>query len=770
MSPTLGRWRARRIGGQSAAALIGRRAELSWLRDRVDLALGGFPHLVVVEGESGIGKTRLAHEALEHARRRQGDGAARPLLRPPRPPVPAAARLVVRRHRRRPRATGRPRRRASSCSGGCGRRRASSPRPTTHPEVIERERTRQLLALTELVLDYASTTPSVVFVDDVDWADAATVDLLRHLMFRLDDVSVPLLVLVDVTRRPDRARRGGSGPPAHRAAHRGRAPALADRGSRPPSSPASCSPTVPIDRARDLATASGGNPLLVEALVRDRRSSPGAVRHRPRAPGARGGGRDHRRPVRPPPAAPCSPPWCSGPTRRRTCVATISDADERRGRRGDRRRRARRGRHHARVQSPDLRAHRVRDGDDVRRAAPCTPAPRPSCRRSAPIAHHLVAGDAVTDDDGARERALCRQRRPGPRRVGGGRPLLRGRAHPPASAGRAGRAAPAGRPEPAGQPAAGPGGRPLRDRAAAARARRRRRHPGRAAPLAHPLRHRHPGDAGGGRRPRSARSAGRRGRGRRPRARGRGAGRAVAVVLGRVAHEAGDAVRAPRDGDRRRARRPLRLRARHHRAERAAVGALRPARFAGVAGGRRRPRARRGTTTSLLAGGPVFRVPLVLTWLGRVDEAETRALECSDIAERVQYPLELGLPLAALTQIAVARGEFDQAEQYAHRALLLQRLSGYHWAAGLFLPPLACAHVARGQYEQARDALATWSETADELEQASVDLFSRWVDALRASPRGAGRAAPRAAARPAGRRRRVGGAGGRARAARGRDR
>ena len=139
--------------------------------------------------------------------------------------------------------------------------------------------------------------------------------------------------------------------------------------------------------------------------------------------------------------------------------------------------------------------------------------------------------------------------------------------------------------------------------------------------------------------------------------------------------------------------------------------------------------ARAAADESLLAGGPLFRVPLVLTWLGEFDDAETRALECCDIADRVQYPLELGLPLAALTQLAVARGEFDRAEQYAHRALLLQRLSGYHWAAGLFLPVLAWAHVARGQYEQARDALATWSSTADDLEQASIDLFTRWVDA-----------------------------------------
>jgi class 3 adenylate cyclase len=139
--------------------------------------------------------------------------------------------------------------------------------------------------------------------------------------------------------------------------------------------------------------------------------------------------------------------------------------------------------------------------------------------------------------------------------------------------------------------------------------------------------------------------------------------------------------------------------------------------------------ARASADDALLAGGPVFRVPLVLTWLGRFTEAIPRAHECLDIADRTQYPLELGLPLAALTQIAVARGEYDEAEQHAHRALLLQRLSGYHWAAGLFLPPLVCAHVARGQFAQARDALATWTETADELEQASVDLFARWVTA-----------------------------------------
>ena len=141
----------------------------------------------------------------------------------------------------------------------------------------------------------------------------------------------------------------------------------------------------------------------------------------------------------------------------------------------------------------------------------------------------------------------------------------------------------------------------------------------------------------------------------------------------------------------------------------------------------------------------MFRVPLVLTWLGRVDEAESpraRVLATSPSACSTRSSSGCRSPRSPRSRWHAASS--TDAEQYAHRALLLQRLSGYHWAAGLFLPPLACAHVARGQYEQARDALTTWSETADELEQASVNLFTRWVDACERRLVGAGCAAPRA--------------------------
>ena len=303
----------------------------------------------------------------------------------------------------------------------------------------------------------------------------------------------------------------------------------------------------------------------------------------------------------------------------------------------------------------------------------------------------------------AQVRAVGGQRRAGPGRVGRGGPLLRGRARPAAGAGGAGRAAPPGRAEPARQPAAGPGRHPLRGRARPARARRRRRHPRRAPPLAHPLRHRHPARCStvvADREPLEALVDER--RGRRPRAGGRGTGGAVAVVLGRVAHEAGGAVRAPGDGDRRGARRPLGLRARHHRAQRAAVGALRPARFAGDVGGRRRPRAAPRPTSRCSRVGRCSGCRSCSRGSAGSTRPRRARSSAATIAERTQYPLELGLPLAALTQIAVARGDFDRG-----RAV---RAPGAPAATPLGLPlgrravparRSRAAHAARGQFEQA---------------------------------------------------------------------
>src|ERR1044071_9552350 len=256
-----------------ASALIGRRAELAWLRARVDLALGGFPHLVLVEGESGIGKTRLAQEALDHARRRRAAvlrGRCYDHLDLPYLPLRDSLFTAVEQS-----LSARGARDADLALVEQARADASlTPDAGLTPEAIQRERTRQLFALTGLVLEHVRAHPTVLFVDDVDWADSATVDLLRHLLFRLDDEQVPLLVLA--TTRADPRSRAADG--------------VARLRSEPRTAVVHLNPLTPleaterarerepgaaIDRARDLASASGGNPLLVEALARDHRATRG---------------------------------------------------------------------------------------------------------------------------------------------------------------------------------------------------------------------------------------------------------------------------------------------------------------------------------------------------------------------------------------------------------------------------------------------------------------------------------------------------------------
>ena len=704
-----------------ASALIGRRAELSWLRARVDLALGGFAHLVIVEGESGIGKTRLAHEALDHARRRRAAGQrgrCYDSLDLPYLPLRDSLFTAV----------------AESLAAHGGRdtdiavvERARTdlgePLADTSPELIQRERTRQLLALADLVLEHVRASPTVVFVDDIDWADTATIDLLRHLLFRLDDEQVPLLVLA--TSRADPSTRAADGVARLRSEPR---TAVVHLNPLTQLETAELfrqrEPDAPVDRARDLADASGGNPLLVEALARGRSDAgfgPAAAHPIVAAIATTldALSADAARAV--------LTAAVLGPDAERRRVLTMSGADD------------------SAIDEAIEAGVLVEDGTRVAFRHPVyahtvydrAPATvRRDLHREVAsilldpraIAHHLVAGDAVNSP-----KALERVR------AAGNDALARG------------------------------------EWSEAARYYE--------AALEHPQ---SPEDQA-----ELHRRAGLSRRGNLQLALAVTHFEAALALLGDDAdaeirtelhlwrircaigtHEMLDVVhdRGPlealvdevetdspelaaealvelsqsywvewRMGQATRcAERAMAIATAnddHYAYTRATTTITVPqwsrydlrGSLATLEDGIAHARAAHDET--LLAGGPMFRAPLVLGWLGRFDEAQEQALECCEIAERTQYPLELGLPLAALTQLAVARGRYDDAEQYAHRALLLQRLSGYHWAAGLFLPALASAYVARGQYEQARAALATWAETADALEQVSVDLFTRWVAA-----------------------------------------
>lgn len=159
------------IGSAVAPRLVGREAELATL---LDCAVNP-PALVLVEGEEGMGKTRLVAELLDHADlggRRRLVGRCPALVDPlPLSPIIEALRGAV-----------------------VGVDRALSETPPTPEHLGE----RHLMFLR--VLDALSTLgPSVLVLDDVHWSDELTAELIRFLVPQLP----ASLALVLTYRRKD---------------------------------------------------------------------------------------------------------------------------------------------------------------------------------------------------------------------------------------------------------------------------------------------------------------------------------------------------------------------------------------------------------------------------------------------------------------------------------------------------------------------------------------------------------------------------------------
>src|SRR5262245_58603555 len=127
-----------------------------------------------------------------------------------------------------------------------------------------------MLALTRLVMEAARSRPTAVFIDDVDWADRATLDLTRHLLFRMADEPVALFLIG--TTRSDPGARAAVG--LSRLRHDPRVATL----SLHPLSELEATefarqlePAGNGEHARQLAMAGNGNPLLIEALAQESR-------------------------------------------------------------------------------------------------------------------------------------------------------------------------------------------------------------------------------------------------------------------------------------------------------------------------------------------------------------------------------------------------------------------------------------------------------------------------------------------------------------------
>ena len=170
------------------AQLVGRDAELRQVLAALDEARGA-PRVVLVEGEPGIGKTRLVEELAAVATSRgmtvlwgrAFEGGAAPAFWPWLPPLRA---LVA-----QPPVgldIGPELRALASSSGADGTATTST------------DRTRYLLfdAVTALVRGSAAHRPVLVVLDDIQWADLASLELLAYLSGQLVDSPVLLACTV----------------------------------------------------------------------------------------------------------------------------------------------------------------------------------------------------------------------------------------------------------------------------------------------------------------------------------------------------------------------------------------------------------------------------------------------------------------------------------------------------------------------------------------------------------------------------------------------
>jgi DNA-binding CsgD family transcriptional regulator len=237
----------------SSPVLVGRDAELSRLTDVITDLGAGTGHALLIEGEPGIGKSALARAAIDIAEQygyqsfwAEGDelGQAlplQPLLDALRDKEAAGERRLLTILR-------------------LLRGEVSNPDPTTAAS-------EQMLTL---IQELCSATPTVLVIDDLQWADAATIGVCHWLARTIDRTS---LLLVGIVR-----------PVPQRDELLGLRRALGDHGTidlggLPTAAIADLVTAIsdgkPGNNLLRLADGAAGNPLyvteLMDALVRSRR-------------------------------------------------------------------------------------------------------------------------------------------------------------------------------------------------------------------------------------------------------------------------------------------------------------------------------------------------------------------------------------------------------------------------------------------------------------------------------------------------------------------
>ncbi|MDN5918334.1 MAG: AAA family ATPase [Pseudonocardia sp.] len=213
----------------SGDVTVGRERELAVLHTVFDAVSAGRPTIVLLTGEAGIGKTRLADEAALMARTRR--------MRVLRGEADTSTRQPMELWR--------------------GVYRSLHLVPPSDPTLPAAERRWEHLET--LVEALISAAPAVVVLEDLQWADAMAVWVLEHLPRALDDARV---AFVATSRTPERDM-----PRLDPLRRVSRAMPLTGLGVDAVRRLAAAEAQGSVDAA-GLHARTGGNPLFVKELVR----------------------------------------------------------------------------------------------------------------------------------------------------------------------------------------------------------------------------------------------------------------------------------------------------------------------------------------------------------------------------------------------------------------------------------------------------------------------------------------------------------------------
>ena len=253
--------------GATASAFVGRDAELAVLDAAWDRAAAGARHVVVVTGEAGIGKTRLATEA---ARRVSAQGGLvlfgrcdQEAIVPYQPIVEALDGYVAATPADElPAMDEAARAELAAVLPSLAGPRAAGGGPDGRARLFE--------AVTTLVAAAATDRAVLLVLDDLQWADDDTLLLVRHLLRRAGDA--PVLV-VAISRDHDVAPGSVLGDVIHALDRDGWVRRLVLRGLEEPDVRVLLRQIAPTPRdqvslARRLVAETAGNPFLVTEMLR----------------------------------------------------------------------------------------------------------------------------------------------------------------------------------------------------------------------------------------------------------------------------------------------------------------------------------------------------------------------------------------------------------------------------------------------------------------------------------------------------------------------